>query len=87
MTLLGFNVMLQVEDAVGTCFVTYGVAAADEAQAITLAMGAAQAEGFWEVELDEAWQPDDAGEAELGDVPEVLGRNEPVYLDEGELEA
>lgn len=87
MTLLGFNIMLQVEDAVGLCFVTYGVVAADLEQASTLAMGAAQAEGFWSVELDDGWQADDGAQGDLGDVPEVLGRTDPIYLDEDEIDA
>ncbi|MHA6288901.1 hypothetical protein [Maricaulis sp. CAU 1757] len=86
MVLKGFNVMLQVEDAVGACFVTYGVVAADEGAAIKLAEGAAQSEGFWSVELDEAWEPEPDGDEDFGDIPEVLGRTEPVYLDEDELE-
>jgi hypothetical protein len=82
MALTGFNVMLEAEDAVGACFVTYGVIAGDEAEAGRLAEGAAQAEGFWSVEIDEIWRPDDAEEVEPGDIPEVLGRNDPIYLDE-----
>lgn len=86
MALKGFNVMLQVEDAVGPCFVTYGVVAADADLAGRLAEGAAQAEGFWSVEVDEVWEPEpDEGE-DLGDIPEVLGRTEPTYLDEDELD-
>lgn len=86
MSLYGFNVLLQAEDAVGECFLTYGVVAADPDAAGKLAEGAALAEGFWAVEIDEAWRPDDAGDAELGDVPEVLGRTEPTYLDEDEAD-
>ena len=33
MALKGFNVMLQAEDAVGPCFVAYGVVAETEEQA------------------------------------------------------
>lgn len=87
MKLFGFNVMLQVEDAVGPCFVTYGVVAGDQDQAVLLVSGAAQAEGFWSIELDEAWQADDGEDGDLGDVPEVLGRTDPVYLDEDEIDA
>ncbi|WP_339738706.1 hypothetical protein [uncultured Maricaulis sp.] len=86
MALTGFNVLVQVEDAVGEGFVTYGVVAADKDQACKLAAGAAQAEGFWNVEIDEAWCPEGVDPADLGDVPEVLGRTEPTYLDEDELD-
>ena len=82
MALTGFNVLVQVEDAVGEGFVTYGIVAADKDQACKLALGAAQAEGFWNVEIDEAWCPDGVDPADLGDIPEVLGRTEPTYLDE-----
>lgn len=81
--LRGFNVLLQVEDAVGLCFVTYGVSARDADEAAKLAAGAAMAEGFWNVEFDEAWEPDgDPGD--LGAVPEVFGRTDPTYVDEEE---
>ena len=46
--------------------------------------GAAQAEGFWSVETDEVWQPEPDGDEDFGDIPEVLGRNDPTYLDEDE---
>jgi len=87
MALKGFNVLLQVEDAVGDCFVTYGVVAADADAAARLAEGAAQAEGFWSVEVDEAWEPEpEEADEPLGDIPEVLGRTDPIYLDEDELD-
>ena len=82
MALKGFNVLLEAEDAVGALFVTYGVIAADAEAAGRLAEGAAQAEGFWSVAVDEVWTPEDAEEIEPGEIPEVLGRNEPIYLDE-----
>ena len=86
MSLKGFNVMLQAEDAVGVCFVSYGVVAADADAAARLAEGAALSEGFWGVEIDEVWEPEpDEGE-DLGDIPEVLGRTEPTYLDEDEMD-
>lgn len=84
MALKGFNVMLQAEDAVGACFVAYGVIAADADAASRLAEGAAQAEGFWSVEVDEVWEPEPDGDEDFGDIPEVLGRNDPTYLDEDE---
>lgn len=85
MTLSGFNVMVQAEDAVGACFITYGVIAGDEQQAAMLASVSAQAEGYWSVEVEEVWTPDDLDPADIGAVAEVLGRTEPVYLDEDEL--
>jgi hypothetical protein len=87
MALTGFNVLVQIEDAVGEGFVTYGVVAADKDQACKLAAGAAQAEGFWNVEIDEAWCPEGVDPQSLGDIPEVLGRTEPTYLDEEDDEA
>ena len=85
MSLKGFNVMLIAEDAVGTCFVTYGVVAGTAELAARLAEGAAQAEGFWSVETDEVWEPEpEEGDDPLGDIAEVLGRTDPVYLDEDE---
>ncbi|MBR9824299.1 MAG: hypothetical protein GYB36_00675 [Alphaproteobacteria bacterium] len=81
----GYNVMVLAEDAVGACFITFGVVAADDAQAATLALGAAQAEGYWSVEAEEVWLPDDVEPGDISDVPEVLGRTEPVYLDEDEI--
>ena len=87
MALKGFNVLLQVEDAVGDCFVTYGVVAADADAAGRLAEGAAQAEGFWSIEIDDVWEPDpDEGDEPFGDIPDVLGRTEPTYLDEDDYE-
>jgi hypothetical protein len=86
MALKGFNVMLQAEDGIGPCFVAYGVVAPDADQAGRLAEGAAQAEGFWAIEIDEVWEPEpDEGE-DLGDIPEVLGRTDPTYLDEDEAD-
>ena len=85
MTLSGFNVMVLAEDAVGACFITYGVIAGDEQQAAMLAAGSAQAEGYWSVEVEEVWTPDDLDPADIGDIAEVLGRTEPVYLDEDEV--
>ena len=58
MALKGFNVLMQAEDATGECFITWGVIAADADAAIKLAEGAAFAEGFWSVEIDEAWEPE-----------------------------
>lgn len=86
MALKGFNVMLQAEDAVGFCFFTYGVVASDEGQAGKLAEGSAQAEGFWSVEIDEVWEPDAEEGDDFGEIPEVLGRTDPTYLDEDEIE-
>lgn len=85
MSLSGFNVMVQAEDAVGACFITFGVIAGDEQQAGMLAAGSAQAEGYWSVVVEEVWTPDDVDPADIGDVAEVLGRTEPVYLDEEEI--
>lgn len=85
MSLSGFNVMVQAEDAVGACFITFGVIAGDEQQAAMLAAGSAQAEGYWSVEVEEVWTPDDLDPADIGDIAEVLGRTEPVYLDEEEI--
>ena len=85
MSLSGFNVMVQAEDAVGACFIMFGVIAGDEQQAGMLAAGSAQAEGYWSVEVEEVWTPDDVDPADIGDVAEVLGRTEPVYLDEEEI--
>jgi len=85
MSLFGFNVMVQAEDAVGACFITFGVIAGDEQQAGMLAAGSAQAEGYWSVEVEEVWTPDDLDPADIGDIAEVLGRTEPVYLVEDEL--
>lgn len=82
----GFNVMVLAEDAVGACFITFGVVAADETQAATLASGAAQAEGYWSIEVEEVWLPDDVDPADIGDIAEVLGRTEPIYLDEDEID-
>lgn len=84
MALQGFNVMIQAEDAVGACFITFGVVAEDEAQAAILAAGAAQAEGYWSVETEEVWIPDDIEPEDIGGMAEVLGRTDPVYLDEDE---
>lgn len=81
----GFNVMLQAENERGVCFLAYGCAARDADEAARLAQGAAQAEGFWSVEVDEVWVPDGADQEELGTVPEVFGRLEPTYVDEEEL--
>lgn len=86
MALCGFNVMLEAEDAVGECFVSYGVVAENADQAGQLAEGAAQSEGFWSVVVDEVWQPDDLDPEDVGEIPEVLGRTDPVYLDEDEYE-
>ena len=87
MALKGFNVMLQAEDAVGECFVSYGVIAADADAAGKLAEGAAQAEGFWSMVLEDIWEPEpEEGDEPFGDIPEVLGRTEPTYLDEDELD-
>lgn len=77
--------MILAEDAVGDCFITYGVIASDESQAGLLAAGSAQAEGYWSVEVEEVWTPDDLDPADIGDMAEVLGRTDPVYLDEDEL--
>ncbi|MBO6728775.1 MAG: hypothetical protein QUV02_10525 [Maricaulis sp.] len=85
MALSGFNVMVLAEDAVGACFITYGVIAGDEQQAAMLASGSAQAEGYWSVEVEEVWTPDDLDPADIGEIAEVLGRTDPVYLDEDEL--
>ncbi len=85
MALSGFNVMVLAEDAVGACFITYGVIAGDEQQAAMLASGSAQAEGYWSVEVEEVWSPDDLDPADIGEIAEVLGRTDPVYLDEDEL--
>lgn len=85
MALSGFNVMVLAEDAVGACFITYGVIAGDEQQAAILASGSAQAEGYWSVEVEEVWTPDDLDPADIGEIAEVLGRTDPVYLDEDEL--
>lgn len=84
-SLHGFNVMLQAEDARGVCFLAYGCAAHDAEEAARLVRGAAQAEGFWAVEVDEVWRPDGANEENLGTVPEVFGRLEPTYVDDEEL--
>jgi hypothetical protein len=86
MALIGFNVLLQLEDAVGECFVSYGVVAQDGVQAGKLAEGAALSEGFWSVSVEEVWRPEDPDAGDLGDIPEVLGRTDPTYLDEAELE-
>lgn len=87
MALKGFNVMLQAEDAVGECFVSYGVVAADSDSAAKLAEGAALSEGFWAVEIEDVWEPDpEEGDDPLGDIPEVLGRTEPTYLDEDDYD-
>ncbi len=87
MALKGFNVMMQAEDATGECFLTWGVIAADADAATKLAEGAAFAEGFWSVEVDEVWEPEpEAGDEPFGDIPEVLGRTEPTYLDEEEAD-
>ena len=87
MALMGFNVMLQAEDAVGECFVSYGVVAADADAAAKLAEGAALSEGFWSVEIEDAWEPEpEEGDEPLGDIPEVLGRTEPTYLDEDDFD-
>lgn len=85
MALSGFNVMVLAEDAVGASFITYGVIAGDEQQAAMLASGSAQAEGYWSVEVEEVWSPDDLDPADIGEIAEVLGRTDPVYLDEDEL--
>jgi len=85
MALNGFNVMVQAEDAVGACFITYGVIAGDAAQAERLVAGAAQAEGYWSVEIEEVWVPDDIESSDIGEIAEVLGRTDPTYLDEDEL--
>lgn len=77
--------MILAEDAVGDCFITYGVIASDENQAGLLAAGSAQAEGYWSVEVEEVWTPDDLDPADIGEIAEVLGRTDPVYLDEDEL--
>ncbi|MFY0636591.1 hypothetical protein [Maricaulis maris] len=87
MALKGFNVMLQAEDAVGECFVSYGVIAADADAAARLAEGAAQSEGFWSLALEDVWEPEpEEGDDPLGDIPEVLGRTEPTYLDEDDYD-
>jgi hypothetical protein len=83
--LLGFNVMLQAEDDRGVCFLAYGCAARNADEAAKLAVGAASAEGFWAVELDEVWRPEGVDDSDLGTIPEVLGRLEPTYVDEAEL--
>ena len=66
MALSGFNVMVLAEDAVGACFITYGVIAGDEQQAAMLASGSAQAEGYWSVAVEEAGSPDDLDPAGIG---------------------
>ncbi len=85
--LLGFNVMLQAEDDRGTCFLAYGCAARDADEAAKLARGAALAEGFWEIEVDEVWRPEGGDDVDLGAIPEVFGRLEPTYLDDEEVGA
>ena len=80
--LLGFNVMLKAEDARGECFLAYGCAARDADEAAKLAEGAASAEGFWNIEVDEVWRPEGVEDVNLGVVPEVFGRLEPTYIDE-----
>ena len=82
--LKGFNVMLQAEDDRGLCFVAYGVSARHADEAAQLASGAASADGFWAVEVDEVWEPEVEGPQDLGSVPEVFGRTDPTYVDEEE---
>jgi hypothetical protein len=84
--LLGFNVMLKAEDAHGECFLAYGCAARDADEAARLAEGAASAEGFWSIEVDEVWRPEGVADVDLGTVPEVFGRLEPTYLDDEEID-
>lgn len=83
--LLGFNVMVQAEDAQGVCFLAYGCAARDADEAVKLVVGAASSEGFWDIEVDEVWRPDGAEDPLPGTVPEVFGRLEPTYVDEEEV--
>lgn len=83
--LLGFNVMLKAEDARGECFLAYGCAARDADEAARLAEGAASAEGFWSIEVDEVWRPEGVTDVDLGTVPEVFGRLEPTYIDEEDV--
>jgi len=82
--LKGFNVMLQAEDATGLCFVAYGAAARNADEAGRLVSGAASADGFWSIEVDEVWEPKTDVDADLGTIPEVFGRTEPTYVDEEE---
>lgn len=78
----GFNVLLLAEDDRGVCFLAYGCAARDAEEAAKLVEGAALAEGFWEIEVEEVWTPEGGDVEDLGTVPEVFGRLEPTYIDE-----
>ncbi|WP_019961059.1 hypothetical protein [Woodsholea maritima] len=82
MTLHGYLVTLVAEDGVGECLIAFGVAAEDKRQASQLALGAAQAAGFWSLEVDEIDAPDDVDESALGSTPHVIAQGEPIYLDE-----
>jgi len=83
--LKGFNVLLQAEDDHGLCFVAYGAAARDAEEAGRLVCGAASADGFWSIEIDEVWEPTTDAASDLGAIPEVFGRTDPTYVGDEEV--